>query len=150
MSYGLDANILVYASNRESPRYRRAQAFLADCIANPEPICLAWSTLSAYLRLTTHAGIFTEPLTPTEAETNIDRLLSLPNVRVIVEREGFWAEYRATTAGHLPRGKLVPDFHLATLLRQHDIRTFYTADRDFLRFDFLDARDPFRGDDPRH
>lgn len=41
------------------------------------------------------------------------------------------------------RGKLVPDAHLATILRQNGVRTLYTSDRDFRRFDFLDVRDPF-------
>jgi len=38
---------------------------------------------------------------------------------------------------------LVPDAHLATVLRQHGVRTLYTSDRDFLKFRFLDVRDPF-------
>jgi predicted nucleic acid-binding protein len=33
--------------------------------------------------------------------------------------------------------------HLAALLRQHGVGTFYTRDGDFKRFDFLDVRDPF-------
>ena len=41
------------------------------------------------------------------------------------------------------RGNLVPDAHLASLLRQHGVRTLYTVDRDFRRFPFLDVRDPF-------
>ena len=42
------------------------------------------------------------------------------------------------------RGNLVPDAHLAALLRQHGIRTLYTNDSDFRRFSFLDVRNPFR------
>lgn len=34
------------------------------------------------------------------------------------------------------------DGHLAALLRFHGVRTLYTSDRDFLRFDFLDIQDP--------
>ena len=45
---------------------------------------------------------------------------------------------------HLPvRGNLVPDAHLAALLRQHGIRTLYTNDSDFRKFSFLDVRNPF-------
>ena len=40
------------------------------------------------------------------------------------------------------RGNLVPDTHLAALLRQHGVATLYTRDRDFRRFDFLSVIDP--------
>jgi len=41
------------------------------------------------------------------------------------------------------RGNLVPDAHLAAILFQHGVRTLYTADRDFLKFQSLDVEDPF-------
>jgi hypothetical protein len=39
-----------------------------------------------------------------------------------------------------PVHNLVPDAHLAALLKQHDVRTLYT--RDFRKFSFLEVRDP--------
>jgi predicted nucleic acid-binding protein len=41
------------------------------------------------------------------------------------------------------RGNLVPDAHLTAILHQHGVQKIYTEDRDFLKFDFLDVRDPF-------
>ena len=46
-------------------------------------------------------------------------------------------------AGDRSRGNDVPDAHLAALMRQHGVRVIYTRDRDFRRFDGIDARDPF-------
>lgn len=43
------------------------------------------------------------------------------------------------------RGNLVPDAHLAALLRQNGGRALYTRDGDFRKFSFLDVRDPFAG-----
>jgi len=43
----------------------------------------------------------------------------------------------------ITRGNLVPDAHIASLLRQHGIRELYTRDRDFRKFDFLRVYDPF-------
>jgi hypothetical protein len=40
----------------------------------------------------------------------------------------------------------VPDAHLAALLRQHGVKKLYTHDRDFLKFSFLDVRDPLASD----
>jgi uncharacterized protein len=82
-------------------------------------------------------------LTPEQALQDLESLAALPNVRFLSEREGFFDDYREVTASMPTRGNLVPDVHVATILRQHDIRVFYTADRDFRRFPFLDVRDPF-------
>ena len=131
------------------PRTRRARIrsehgqFLEECAAGPEILCLAWPTLAAYLRLSTHPAIFANPLSPDEAESNVASLLALPHVRALSEKEGFWDVYREATRGLAIRGNDVPDAHLAALLRQHDVPTLHTNDRDFLKFEFLKVRNPF-------
>ena len=75
---------------------------------------------------------------------NVESLLSVPRARVISEEEGFWRVYRQVADGLSIRGNLVPDAHLAAILRQHGIRTLYTNDTDFRKFDFLEARNPLR------
>jgi len=100
----------------------------------------------SYLRIATHPAVFDHPLSPEEAMANIETLLNLPHARLLSEEEGFWDAYRATTAEVPTRGNLVPDAHLAALLRHHGVKTLHTNDRDFLKFSFLDVRDPFVGD----
>ena len=58
MSFGIDANILLYASDQGSPRAAEARRFLEDCARNGQPFALAWPTLMAYLRIATHPKIF--------------------------------------------------------------------------------------------
>jgi hypothetical protein len=143
LSYALDVNVLLYASDASSPFSAAAKAFLEKCSAGPEVFCLGWPTLSTYLRLSTHAAVFADPLTAEEAEANVESLLGLPHVRVLAEREGFWAVYRDITRGLAVRGNDVPDAHLAALLHQNDVDTLYTNDRDFRKFGFLRVRNPF-------
>jgi predicted nucleic acid-binding protein len=81
-------------------------------------------------------------LSPAEALGNVDTLLRLPRVRLLAELEGFLEVYREVTAKFPVRGNLVPDAHLVALLRQHGVRTFYTTDADFRKFDFLETRNP--------
>jgi predicted nucleic acid-binding protein len=59
--------------------------------------------------------------------------------------DGFLDVYREVTHGMAARGNLVPDAHVAALLRQHGVTVLYTADADFRRFDFLDVRNPLDG-----
>ena len=94
MSFAVDANILLYASDQSSPVYLRAASFLRKCVEGTDIFCLAWPSISAYLRIATHAAIFRHPLSPGDAMANIDGLLSLPHVRVLGEDTGFWERYR--------------------------------------------------------
>jgi len=142
MSFGIDVNVLLYASDSSCPQHARASAFVADCAANGRVFCLAWPTLMGYLRMATHPRIFTQPLTPQAAMGNVEALMGLPHCRVIGEQAGFWAVYRQVTGDVPTRGNLVPDAHLAAILRQNGIATLYTHDRDFRKFTFLDVRDP--------
>ncbi|HLH87135.1 MAG TPA: TA system VapC family ribonuclease toxin [Xanthobacteraceae bacterium] len=143
MSYSIDVNVLLYASDRSSERHDRARRFIETCAAGPEILCLAWPTLMSYLRLATHPRIFAAPLSPDEALANVVALLGLPHVRAVSELDGFLDAYRHV-AGEMPvRGNLVPDAHVASILFQHGVRTIYTNDRDFRKFHSLDVKDPF-------
>lgn len=142
MSYAIDVNVLLYASDADSPLHHRASAFLRQCVSGREVFCLAWVSLMSYLRMATHPAIFSRPLAHEEAARNVEALLAVPHCRVISEEEGFWDRYREVTQDVPTRGNLVPDAHLAALLSQHGVVTLYTHDRDFRKFGFLDVRDP--------
>jgi hypothetical protein len=142
MSFAFDVNILLYASDSSSPYFERARSFIESCITQKEVFAVAWPTVMSYLRIATHPAVFDQPLSPDEAVANIETLLSLPYARFLSEDEGFWGAYRAITSEVPTRGNLVPDAHVAALLRSHGVKTLYTHDRDFLKFPFLDLRDP--------
>lgn len=142
MSFSIDVNILLYASDSSSAHHAAARAFLDSCMKPGDLLYLGWPTVMSYLRIATHPSVFDRPLGPEDAMRNVEALLDLPHVRLLSEEEGFWPVYR-DLAGSLPvRGNLVPDAHLAALLRLHGVRTLYTHDSDFRKFPFLDVRDP--------
>lgn len=142
MSFGIDVNILLYASDKGSSFHQKAAAFLQRCAMGREVFCLAWVTVMSYLRMTTHPSIFERPLSPEDAARNVEALLRLSHCRMIGEEEGFWDTYREIVKDVPTRGNLVPDAHLAAILRGHGVRVIYTHDRDFRKFAFLDVRDP--------
>ena len=142
MSSTVDANILVYASNRADPLHEQASALVQRLAAGPELVYLFWPTLLGYLRIVTHSAILPRPLSPADAMRNVEALIDRPNVRAVGELDGFWPAYRSV-AGERSRGNDVPDAHIAALMRQHGVRTIYTRDRDFRGFDGIEARDPF-------
>lgn len=143
MSFAIDANVLLYASDGDSPFHHAALRFVEQCARGPELVVLPWPTVMAYLRIATHPAIFARPLTPEDAMGNIEALLVRPHVQVLGEADHFWNVFREVTAAVVTRGNLVPDAHLAAILREHGVRDLYTRDRDFRKFDFLRIRDPF-------
>lgn len=143
MSFACDVNVLLYASDSSSPVHEPAREFLRQAAAGGDIFCLGWPTVMSYLRIATHTGIFSSPLTPSEALRNVDALVALPHVRLLAEENGFLEVYREVTGGFPVRGNLVPDAHLAALLKQHGVRTLHTRDADFRKFPFLEVRDPF-------
>ena len=145
MSFAVDVNILLYASDRSSPFHSAATTFLTQSATGSEIMYLAWPTLVSYLRIATHAGVFASPLTPEEAMGNVDALLGRPHVRTLSEDQGFWDLYREVARATSARGNLVPDAHLATLLKQHGVSTLYSNDTDFRKFAFLRVVNPLRG-----
>ena len=72
MSFGVVANILLYASDGSSPLHEKATAFLEQCANGREVFCLAWLTIMSYLRMATHPSIFERPLTHDEAMRNVE------------------------------------------------------------------------------
>jgi len=143
MSYSVDVNVLLYASDQAGPRYDEAIQFLLDRVSDPELFCICWTTLMSYIRISTHPSIFSHPLSPEEAFENIEGLLKQPRVRVLSEDDGFLAIYRKVSGNFPVRGNLVPDAHIAALLLQHGVRKIYTADSDFNKFEFLEVENPF-------
>ena len=142
MSFGIDVNILLYASDDSSPMHLKATEFLTRCAVGREVFCLAWVTVMSYLRMSTHPAIFARPLSHDDALRNIESLLNLPHSRAVGEEDSFWDTYRKVTGEVPTRGNLVPDAQLASILLGHGVTTIYTHDRDFRKFPFLDVRDP--------
>jgi len=142
LSVTVDANILVYASNRADPVHAVAVDLVDRLVAGPDLVYLFWPTIMAYLRLVTHPAVLPRALPPNAARSNIEALLTQPHVRSPGESSGFWEIFLATAGQHL-RGNDVPDAHIAGLMRQHDVGLIYTRDRGFKRFPGVTAQDPF-------
>jgi len=143
VSETIDANLLLYASDETSPFHPQALGFLDQLIRAPGLVYLFWPTVMAYLRVATHPAIFARPLPTDIAIGNVEALLGLSNVQTTGEQDRFWQRYRGVAADGSVSGNLVPDAHLVALMLEHGVRTIWTNDRDFRRFDGIDVRDPF-------
>jgi len=143
VSYTVDANVLLYASDEASTLHARAHEFVAQMARGPEIAYLFWPTIVAYLRIATHPAVFARPLSASEALGNIDQLLARLYVQSPGEGDRFWSRLREVAQDAAPTGNLVADAHIVALMLENDVRTIWTHDRDFRRFSRIEVRDPF-------
>ena len=143
MSFAVDANLLLYASDRDSPLHARAVELLDEIAIGPEIAYLFWPISMAYLRIATHPAIFARPLSHADARANIEALLALPHVQAVGEDDVFWHRFTEVADDVAPTGNLVPDAHMVALMLANGVRTIWTRDRDYRKFRGIRVRDPF-------
>jgi hypothetical protein len=139
----LDTNILVYARRSDAPHHRQALRLLRTFAEGARPWALPWPCVYEFLRVVTHPRVF-QPPTPLEAALDgLESLLASPSLTLLGEGPGHPAHMRRMVDAGRAAGNLAHDAHIAALLREHGVREFLTADRDFSRFPGIRARDPF-------
>ena len=132
----VDANLLLYASDEESPRYRAARAWLERQLAGRETLAFTWVVLLAFLRLSTNPRVFRRPLSPAQAFDVLDRWLEQPCVVIVHPGDRHAAMVRELLESLGTAGNLVNDAHLAALAIEHGAE-LNSCDSDFSRFSGL-------------
>lgn len=129
----VDANVLLYATNRSAEQHDPARRWLERALGGPETVGFAWIVLLAFLRLATHPAVFARPLESSVAVAAARRWLEAPAAAVIEPSPRHLTILGELLAGTGSAGNLVPDAHLAALAIEHDA-TIVTFDTDFQRF----------------
>ncbi len=137
----VDANILLYAADRESQFHARAREWLEGALNGPRRVGIAWMSLTAFVRITTNPRAVREPLTPRQAWRFVEGWLDAPATWVPEPGRGYREILgRLITSGDL-RGNLVADAALAALCVEHGL-TIVSADSDFARFEEISRLNP--------
>ena len=97
----VDANLLIYAVDRDSPHHVPARRWLENTLSGSESVGIPWIAALAFVRITTHPGIMRKPLTAESAIRYIDGWLRQPFVKLIGPGEQHWPILRSllTTSG---------------------------------------------------
>jgi uncharacterized protein len=137
----VDANILLYAEDSLSRHHRSARAWWDARLSGPAPVCLCWTVLNAFIRISTNPRVFEHPLALDQATARVQEWLDQPCTRVIHATERHWTVLRQLLARGQAGANLVPDAHLAALAIEHGCELIST-DADFSRFPKLAWRNP--------
>ena len=129
----VDANLLIYAIDQDSPHHKTARKWLEGALSGSTTVGLAWGVILAFLRLTTRPGILNRPMPAETAMAFVDEWLSLPAVEIVVPGERHWQVFRNLLTSAGTAGNLTSDAHLAALAIERGA-TMFSADADFGRF----------------
>lgn len=137
----VDANLLIYAIDADSPHHALARPWLEDLLSGTTAVGLAWIVILAFIRVTTRAGILKKPLSSERAMEFVNSWLNQPYVTAVGPGDHHWAVLRNLlhTAG--TAGNLVADAHLAALAIEHGA-AIYSTDNDFRRFSGVEHVNP--------
>jgi hypothetical protein len=140
----LDANLLLYAYDPDSPHHHASRRWLEEQLSGSGLVRFAWPTVWAFVRIITNPQVFVRPLSASEAMAAVITWLRRPNAAVLEPGE----RHLQILADLLERGQaagpLVTDAVLAAIAVEHGA-TLVSTDRDFSRFPDLDWRNPLEG-----
>ena len=139
----LDANILLYAYNRDSAHHELCRTWLEQAFNGNETLALPWQTLLAFIRIATNPRASHRPLSGEQACGIVSRWIEHPNVTVIGAADRFWSILREQIMDAQVSGPLVTDAALAALALEQGA-TLCSSDRDFRRFRGLNLLDPLQ------
>lgn len=139
----VDANLLLFAVDSRSPDHAAAREWLESCLNGEVRLGLPWQTLGAFLRISTHPRIMTDPLTADEAQAYVEEWLDRPPAWVPPATERTAQVHAGLARRHRVTGNLVPDAQLAALALEHGVAVA-SADSDFARFPEVRWVNPLR------
>lgn len=137
----VDANVLLYAVNRDAPQHSSARDWLDEALSGGARVAFCWVVLLAFLRLSTNGQIFDQPLSVSDAIKQAEDWLAQPAAVVVEPTARHLGVVQQLLAPLETGGNLVNDAHLAALAVEHRC-TVVSYDTDFLSFDGVKLETP--------
>ena len=139
----VDANLLLYAYDADSPHNGPARHWLEAQFAAGHPLRFALVTVLAFVRIASDRRVFEQPMLPHEACSMVDSWLAQPNVQLLQPGHRTWKLLGELCEAGQAKGAMVMDAHLAALALEHGA-SIATTDRDFTRFPQLKTINPLQ------
>jgi toxin-antitoxin system PIN domain toxin len=132
----VDLNLLLYATNRDSPRHAASKTWLESILSGEESVAIPWIVVLGFLRLATSRQVFPSPIAVDQALAVVDGWLSQPPVVTLNPGDEHWTVLTRLLTDAGSAGNLTTDAHLAALAIEHGAELCST-DTDFARFPHL-------------
>ncbi len=137
----VDANLVLWAHHRQFSEHDKARVWWRETLSSSTQVGIPWSTIVAFLRISTHPRALRRPVPIDVAWKEVRRWLARTNVWVPTPTDRHTAILEDLLQRSHPTGNHVPDADLAALAIEWGLELL-SADRDFARYPALRWRDP--------
>lgn len=137
----VDANLLLYAANRDAPEHEPARVWLDARLTGTTRVGLPWSSLLSFVRIASNPVIVQRPVTPAEAWRQAREWLGCDGAWIPLPGADHVEIVGRLLALPITTSRLVPDAHLAALAIEHGL-TLCSTDGDFAKFPGLKWDNP--------
>ena len=136
-----DVNLLIYAYDTASTHHSAAASWLEGVMKGGEEIGLAAVVVFGFVRISTSARVFKNPLTVAEASARVESWLARPHVRIIEPSPYHVHDVLALLADTGTAANLTTDAQVAALALQEKA-VIHSNDTDFQRFPGVRCHNP--------
>jgi uncharacterized protein len=143
MSGLIDTSILLYAVDTEAEEHEAAVEFLQDAVGSRAVWFVTEGIVYEFLRTVTDPRQLAGPLDWQSACGFLAPILARPSTHLLAPTERHWATLGQVLSELIqPGGNLFVDIRTVTLMREHGVRTIYTANADYLQFSGIEVINP--------
>lgn len=136
----LDSNIIIYAINKKSPKYKGAREFILN-FSKKYKFVVAQQNILESFRVLTHPK-FSNPYSPKEALTNIGKFAR--QIPLICPQEETVQILYKFIEKHNLKGDQIFDAYLVATMISNGIKDIATDnERDFSKFKIINIYNPF-------
>lgn len=132
----VDANVLIYAVNRDAKEHSHAKSWIESALSGTEPVGFASIAILAFLRITTRTGVLSKPVRISAAFGLLEDWLAAKSAHLVHPGENHLGVLRDLLEQTGTGGNMTSDAHLAALAIEHGAE-LVSFDQDFAQFDGL-------------
>jgi toxin-antitoxin system PIN domain toxin len=137
----VDANVLIYAGNRDAIEHPRAKSWLDDRLSGPARVGLPWPSLLAFVRVLSNPVIVRTPMPFAVAWQHVHDWLANDVAWIPIPGDRHAEILGSLMTMPLMSSRLVSDAHLAAPAIEHGL-TLCSTDGDFAKFPGLKWENP--------
>ena len=138
----VDTQLLVYAFRKDAVFHSESIRALKKLAESGQPWAIPWPCVHEFLNIATHPKIYT----PTaEVEDALRALLAWkksPSLELLGETDDYFEILSDILQSTKVRGPTIHDARIAAICVAHGVKTLWTIDRDFSRFQMINANNP--------
>lgn len=129
----IDANLLLYAYDDQSPWYGQAREWFEALLSKEELVGIPWQSVGAFLRVSTHPKLPGMRPSGEKVMGIVSGWVAHPGVRMLSPGERHMLYLKEMVLAGQAKGGMITDAQLAALTIEYG-GYLCTADRDFGRF----------------